>query len=616
MPRPSDVYATCGAPGVYQATPCTPSRLPNVYVFPPEEDKQDVYCLFHSGSALPTTFESFYSHPVYTQRDSNSPTLTDLKALDHALSYLQRHSATNNNPRYGPGGGWEHEQRIQTTSCDYYMRSIASSPSSPSSFSESLRGSSEIEAETSVYSSAGHGGEAEGQREDQWQYQPNPPSRRSSVFGERPPDYEILEPRVREDEQPVVKKMQTMTFKSRAAMALKGLGNAMARCLEGQAPIIPEHGGSDGGPAIHDNWHEPKLLRRKRSLQDPLHSHVDIPSYRTDVRLEVAPTLLSSSVRDPKLVKRKSITQLFGLGQTFIDSGAGAKDTHPRPDLGLPAMRSSSSLASPAGEVRLSRRRSVTQLLGLGRSGSPTELSDHTIVPVDADETGSDIPEAPGVAPPRSLEGLYSCSSRVHMGGTMKGSQSVVSLVTPESTAPAGGRKSFLRRRAFSFLDVHRHTDHGSRPSLEAEHALPPGAAIEPSGSFSPDSLSEGTDSSSSVAASTECDQTVEDDMQFPAPNISAIMGRSGVALAKNFEPNLMSRSQLDLNEDIGNLSFLPRFRLEAPDNDDDVESDAGEEREQEQDDPPTLDFTMRLDSLTFDQLVFDPESFMGSVYD
>ena len=586
------MYATLGAPGVYQATPCAPSRLPNVYVFPPEEDNQDVYCLFNSGSASPTTFESFYSHPVYTQRDPNSPTLTDLKALDHAISYLQRHSATHN----GPGGrSWKHDERIQTTS-GIYPRSTASSASSRSPLLESLGGPLEIEAETVVYSNSRHLGE--GQRGENWQYQSNLSSRRSSVFGDRPLDYEAPESCIRGDDQLASRKSQTTSFRSRAAMAFKALGGAMTGRSEAQAPITPEHGAEDR-PAVHERF-EPRSLRKKRSrrtLAQLLNSHVDSVPPTDDARLEVASTLSSSSVRDPKLTRRKSVTQLFGLGRTSMEGGTRANSAYPHADLGYPAARSSSSLASSVGERKLSKRKSMMRLWGLGHGASSTELSDHTIVAVDADETNPNISEAPHVAAPRSSEGSYSCPATTRVCTTRsdsKGSQSVVSQVTP--------RKSFLSRRGFPFLDLHRHfaTDHSSRPHSQEEYVPPATPAVDPPASFSPDSLSEGTDSSLSVAA-------IEDDMHFPVPQISATIGQGGVALAKEFEPNLLSRSELDLNTDIEDITFPSRFRLEAPD--EDVESEMGE-------DPPTLELAMGLNSLTFDQLVFDPESFTDSVYD
>jgi hypothetical protein len=610
MPRPSDVYATLGAPGVYPATPCTPSQLPDVYLFPPEEDDEDVHCLFRSGSASPATFESFFRYPVYSQRDTHNPTFTDLRAFDHALSYFQRQSAARSGGRCGLGSSWEHKEGIQGISRNYPLSTV-SSASSRSSLSDSFRGSSEVEGETTIYSNTRYLIEPNGPHEEQWQDQHQHPSRRSSIFGDRPPDYETLQSRARED-LPVLKKSQTMSLRARAAMALKGWSGATPRRL-GHAPDVLERRGGEGAdaePAVHESWFEPKRLLRRRSrriLAQLPDSQVDAHSIAGDVNLEVAPAALSSSVRDPKLLERKSVTQLFGVGRASVENATKVHNDQPRLGLSHPAARSSSSLVTPTGASKLSRRRSMTQLFGLRRGASSTGLSDHTIVAVDPDGTSTGIHDTSLDVSSQALEESHTIPATVCVSMTCPASaksDSSASPATSGKTAQPGRPKSFLGKGGFSFLDLHRRfaPDHTSRSHSQAQHTPPVAPAVDPAAQFSPDSLSERTDSSSSVAPSTECDQMIEDDMRLSESYIPAIVQQGGEALAKSLEPNLLpSRTQIDFNQDL-----TPSFGLDNPD--DDVESEIS-------DDPPALELA-GLDSLSFDQLVFDPDSFSGAIYD
>jgi hypothetical protein len=612
MPRPSDVYATLGAPGVYQATSsCTSFRLPNVYVSPPEEDNQDAYCLFHAGSASPTAFESFYRHPACTQSDPNSPTFTDLGTLDHVLSYFQRQSSAYGNAKHGPRSSWEPEEWIQSPPPRNFPGSTASPASSRSSLSDSLRNSSATVAEAHIRSDARHLVETEEEQhgEQRWQEMSTPPSRRSSVFSDRPPQYDISKCPAREEDQPASKKAQTMTLRSRAAMALKGLGDAMTRRLEGDVSVSErrKHEYAHEEHAIHESWFEPSEgLRRKRSRRTlgrlfGSHSNVDIHSvYSGDIDEHAAevpqppqPSPPLSSGWDPSLNRRKSMTHLFDLARSSV--GLKANMTRSHIDADHPA-------AAAISKSKLSRRKSMTQLFGIGRGTSPTALSDHTIVPVDGDDD-----DEPSTTMSPSLSKFEVPFRSVRSG-------SPVSLAASGATAPLPNRrKYFLSKRRFSFLDLHRRfaTDSGSRPSQtpEAHQYTPPAPAVDSTVPFSPDSLSERTASSSSVAVSTEGEQTTEDEVCFPESNaevmvhIPAIVREGG--LVKDLEPSLISGVRLGLSED---SSFPPSFGLDTPD-EDDVESEAGEGH-------PTMELAVRLDSLTFDQLVFDPESFTGTIYD
>lgn len=607
MPRQSDVYATLGAPGIYQATPCIPFRLPNVYVFPPEEDDQDAYCLFHSGSASPTAFESFYGHPVYTQRDPNSPTFTDLRALNHALSYFQPSTAYGS-ARHGPMSSWESEERIQNPPPSRnFSGSTMSSASSRSSLSDSLRGGSAADAESHIRSNARYHVETkEGDEEQLWPEESTATSRRSSVFGDR--DYDLSNYRGRGEDQPVSKKAQTVTLKSRAVTALKGFGHAMTRRLEGDALVSEcrkEDRNAHAEPAIQESWFEPSDgLRRKRSRRTlgrllGSRSNVDIHSISDggvdEVAAEVSrsprPSSSPSSGWDPSLNKRNSMTQLFGLTGSSV--GIKAKTVHSHLDADKCGV-------TAAGDSKLPRRKSLTQLLGLGRGERSTASSDHTIMPADAD----------GELSP-TITGSLSNSSMLPRS---ERSGSPVSLATSGATAPLPNRrKSFLSKRSFSFLDLHCRfaTDAGSRPSqtLQIHHHTSPAAPpMDSTVPFSPDSLSERT-SSSSVVVSTEYEQTTDDEMRFPESHaevvhIPGIVRESG-GLAKDLGPSLISGVRLDLSED---SSFLSSFGLGVPD-EDDVEGEVGEGH-------PTMELAVRLDSLNFDQLMFDPQTFMGAIYD
>ncbi|KAF8459898.1 hypothetical protein JB92DRAFT_3137692 [Gautieria morchelliformis] len=464
-----------------------------------------------------------------------------------------------------------------------------------------------------MYSNTRYLMEADGPHEQQWEDQQHA-SRRSSIFGDRPPNYEALESPARDEDPPVLKKSQTMSLITRAAMALKGWSGATPR-RPGHVPDDLERRdreGADAEPAGQESWFEPKRLLRRRSrrILAPLPGpQANAHAIAGDANLEVAPAALSSSVRDPKLLRRKSVTQLFGMGRAPTESAAKAHNDRPRPDLGPPAARSSSSLVASTDASKLSRRRSVTQLFGLRGGASSTGLSDPTIVAVDADETSTCAYEASLDVGSQALGEPHTSLAAVGVpvtGPASAVSHSSASLATSGKTAPPGRPKSFLSKGGFSFLDLHRRfaTDHASRPHSQTQHTPPAAPAVDTAAQFSPDSLSERTDSSSSAAPSTECDQTIEDDIRLSESYIPAIVQQGGEALAKSLEPNLLSsRAQLDFNQD---LTLSPSFGLDNPD--DDVGSETS-------DDPPALELA-GLDSLSFDQLVFDPDSFSGAIYD
>ena len=638
MPRPTDVYATLGAPGVYQATPSASYRLPTVYVVPPEEDNQDVFCLFHSESTSPATFESFYRHPLYTRGNSNSPTFTDLRALDHALTYLQRQSALHNRVEHGPRSVWEHEERRPHPSRNY-SSSTTSSTSTRSSFSDVLRGSSAIEAETRNHSNARYLFQADGQYAERWQDQSKPVSRRSSVFGDRPLDYDVSEPcsGAGGEDQPV-SKAQPMTLRGRAAMALKGLGGAVSslRRPDGHIPMVPEckkeEERAHGEAEVYKSWFEPERLRGKRSrrsLARPLGSHPNVDIHVVSGGGDVKDACqISPSPRSPlsgqgrlHLNRRKSMTQLFGLARGPGEGVFKADNAQCHP-----AAKSTASLTLAAKESKLSRRKSMTQLLGLGRPNvSSAALSEYSSMTVDTDGTctGSRQTHVTGT---RLLDEPHSTASTagIHMTGTddnqrstsstspahllSVSSESHVSVATSGTPAPAGRRKYFLSKRSFSFLDLSLHrrlaANSAPQPSQHAQHTPPVASMIDTTtAQCSPDSFSDITASSCSVPTTPEYGRVViGDEMERTTGKVTGL------------EPNLMSGSRLELDGDVdfspplSPLSPPPPFGLDTPD-EDDVESETGEETR------PTLELAVQLDSLSFGQLVFDPESFMD-IYD
>jgi hypothetical protein len=114
------------------------------------------------------------------------------------------------------------------------------------------------------------------------------------------------------------------------------------------------------------------------------------------------------------------------------------------------------------------------------------------------------------------------------------------------------------------------------------------------------ESSSEATDSSSSTPASTDSEPDTEDTARIVEPQVEVHLP---AAAEEDGSMALFLINQSLEKEDGTNLSL--RFGPHEP-MDTDVESEADEES--------TLDFAARLDSLNFDQLAFDPESFASAV--
>ncbi|KAF8589943.1 hypothetical protein K439DRAFT_1612243 [Ramaria rubella] len=582
MPRPSDVYATLGAPGLYQSTPWTPYQLPNVYVFPPEEDNQDVFCLFHSGLATPTPYESFFGHKAFIQGGPNTPPRTD--TLDEALSHIpSRPSSHSHSPRRSTGESWEHVARPTHN----YPSSSASSASSQSSSSDSAHGHPAIEPPSSPYSDAiclVQNNEQLTQREPL----SRSISRRSSIFGDRPPDYdsEAVETSARDENQSEApSKAQTMTIRSRAAIAFKVFTSARSRrpdCQTAGADV-------DLGPAIYESWFEPEPPQKKRNrktlsqLFGSNHNHNASDARNSHFgESELVGSL--QPTKDLKLNKRKSMT-FFGLARSSMDNLTTREATPPLA-AGPTTASSPDSLGPSTRDLKLSRRKSMSQLFGLGRN------NDSSI-----GKSGSHLEEAGGNQSPVTiafkthLKGLTIHPSvskaAVHQTASI---ESPVSPTTSSKTTFISRRRSFLGG-SFSFLDSQRRFRAPSDPHPVLQHAQSESAIPR---------------IPSAAHTLIDSDPATEEEPLTPdslvGVHISTLVHGND---AKDITLDLLSDAPLDLN---ANVDFSEPFGLHTADDDADRETVGTDELS-------TLGLAMRLESLTFEQLVFDASSFPAGTY-
>ena len=617
MPRPSDLYATLGEPGVYQATSWTPCALPNVFVCPPEEDDEDVFCLFHSGSASPSAFEAFYRNSVYTQRDPSSPTFTDLTVLDHALSYIQQQaSAGNDAPVFGRKLGWEDGDHVVMPLRSY-------SGSSTTAYCSNILSSGSVQApiraETTAFSNMSFLIEGEDQVEGQ-----NVPCRRSSVFGERPSNYEAfgnLAQRNGGGRRPPVKKAQTMTLKSRAAIAFKAFGSPWVKRTESDVLLQKGLEQADINTAVasreslflHEQGATPQVNRdHRRSLAQLFHPNIsasDFPSptieSATSARVAPFPSPTSTpsypSPKDLKLSRRRSMTQLFGLARksgTDVSHGCNSSASS---ELAAPSPRQ--TLPPHAGEVKVSKRKSMTQLFGIGRKASRPTLAEVSAVGTSVDQPTTDRAEVRSAAL-RGLEGSESdwgglalsrtTTSPSYAAAPVELSQEMnLHFPMPTSTSSDYTNKrmkrpkSFLEARTFDFFDLSR-SPTASKAPAQIGAGFPSGATDLPCTPTSTDS-------------ETEVDGTfriVEPHIEVPSH--VTLPQQAGRATAGNGSMAPSLRDQSD-KEELEEIDLSLRFSLyESRDVD----------YEGQVDDPSPLELAARLDSLNFEQLTFDPASF------
>jgi len=260
MPQPSDLYATMGAPGIYQSSTSSSSflqQLPHVYVHPPDEEDIRFYCVFRGGPPSPTSFNSFY------EGSSNSPIYAE---FGHDL---YRHDPFQ-------------QTRLVRPLISNWNVMYDAIPASPDATSTSRRSSSESDLgyEDDDGASIDEHGHDEATAQSQDENIPGrPASRRSSIFGDRPVD-----PHIETNKATVLlAERRSDSFRSKAMTMLRRIGGSNPSIDEAHQSVSHRE---------YESWFEldGQNAKRKRS-QGTLPLHGQIIKTKIDIGI-TSPLLL------------------------------------------------------------------------------------------------------------------------------------------------------------------------------------------------------------------------------------------------------------------------------------------------------------------------------------
>ncbi|KAF8510230.1 hypothetical protein BU17DRAFT_98293 [Hysterangium stoloniferum] len=595
MPRPSDLYATLGAPGMYQATPTNwiSYQLPCVYVFPPEEDNQKVLCLFQAGSASPAPYQSFYDVP------DEDPFSSDHIEFERGLR--------RRNPKVTyRSHNWRAPEQVTTTSLG----------SGSSISSASTRWSSDSMADqpdqAAIFLNQPCDMNLSDHLDDHWQetHVPiRPASRRSSVFGDRPSNHEVPEVGGQDEisQSGICRSPSlSMSIKNKAATALKAMGGSRSRRREGESRRTENASESAMDPRpdpTYGSWFESDLLppQRKKNARRTLAelfvsrsstSDTSAVSPREDVKsLRPLPTATNKNV----IGRRKSVTRLLRLNH---DKQAATRGDELPPSTDVTSVISplSTSLTLPERGRKMTKFKSMSQMLGLGGSLSKLPSTNSMANITDQEEMlQSQLNISPQTVLPDKTFAPAGPEPAFPLQQSLGRSGSPVSLESKASTArPPKRRASFLNGCNFSFRQLQRHFTPSQTPDIPSDNT----ANVErASSSDSTEVLSEGQ---CSPHPSTDS-ETGEDEPQSPiVVDIPTIIVGDDCVQDPVISDDTQKPKPVDIEEE---FDFTARFGLRV--------DDSGRPT-----DSPIMELAVQLNSLDFDRLAFDPDAFTNSIYD
>jgi len=345
-------------------------------------------------------------------------------------------------------------------------------------------------------------------------------------------------------------------------------------------------------PGPDGSWFESDPLppqQRKSTRRTLAQLFMSRSSTSSTKSLHPLPTTTNKNI----IRRRKSITRLLRLNHDKQVATGG--DEVP---LSRDATSTMSTLSTcfvlPEQDRKMSKRKSMSRMLGL-RLSKPTSTTSMASIADQGDILQNQLNDRPQTVLPDKTFALPNSQPTFPLQQSLGRSGSRVSLASKASTArPTKRHTSFFNGRNFSFRQLQRHFTPSQPPHVPPDNT----PTVERAGSS--DSTEVSSEGQCSLPPSTDS-ETGEDEPQSPiVVDIPTTIGGDDCVQDPVMADDTPKPRSADIEED---FDFTARFGLRV--------DNSGRPT-----DSPIMELAVQLNSLDFDQLAFDPDTFTNSAYD